>query len=72
MQDRFRPAAAARMTARLGSNGQILGWLAKVAAPHTGQELAGRTLANDLRGRVTLGAARGGDPYAVAGAVPPL
>ena len=43
------PAARARMTARLGANGQILGWLTKIAAPSTGRELAERLLGNDWR-----------------------
>jgi isoquinoline 1-oxidoreductase beta subunit len=62
---------AARMTARLGANGQILGWLAKIAAPPTGRELAGRLLGNDPRVALALKAAGGGDPYSVAGALPP-
>ena len=68
LHDRFRPAAKARMAARLAPNGAILGWSAKIAAPATGRELAQRTmpgLATDL----ALGIG-GGDRYAVAGAVP--
>ena len=53
LHDRYRPPAAARMSARLGPNGQILGWLAKIAAPRTGHELAGRLMAGDK----TVGAA---------------
>lgn len=74
LHDRYRPPAAARMSARLGPNGQILGWLAKIAAPRTGHELAGRLMAGDK----TVGAALAlpgmgpgiGDRYAVAGAKP--
>lgn len=69
--DRFRPPAAARMTARLGPNGAVLGWLAKIAAPASGHELADRI----LNGDAWAGAARvlrhRGDPAAVAGARPP-
>ena len=66
-----RPPAHARLSARLAANGQIAGWLAKVAAPATGHELAGRVLGGDLRARLVGAGAPAGDPYAVAGAVPP-
>ncbi|HVI98262.1 MAG TPA: molybdopterin cofactor-binding domain-containing protein [Sphingomonas sp.] len=70
LHDRYRPAAAARMTGRLAANGTVLGWLAKIAAPRTGRELADRLIAGDA----TLAAARvlpgAGDDYAVAGAEP--
>lgn len=68
--DRFRPPAAARMTARLGANGAVMGWLAKIAAPASGHELADRLIGGDA----AAGAARlvrgDGDPAAVAGARP--
>lgn len=71
VQDRFRPPAAARMTARLGTNGSIAGWLAKIAAPNTGHALARRLTG----GGGTIGAALAttgiGDASAVAGARPP-
>lgn len=69
--DRMRPPAHARLTARLSPTGQIAGWLAKVAAPATGRELAGRMFANDLRlsGALMLGGT--GDRYATGGAQPP-
>ncbi|MDO7843872.1 xanthine dehydrogenase family protein molybdopterin-binding subunit [Sphingomonas immobilis] len=70
LHDRFRPPAAARMAARLGPNGQILGWQAKIAAPRTGRELAERLLATDEAARVALAIPRVGDAYAVAGARP--
>lgn len=70
LHDRYRPPAAARMAARLGGNGQILGWLAKIAAPATGQELAGRLLAHDTGFRAAHAVAPFGDGYAVAGAAP--
>lgn len=69
--DRFRPPAAARMAARLGPNGTIMGWLAKIAAPATGRELAERLLTGDPMARAALALERGGDGYAVAGARPP-
>lgn len=68
--DRFRPPAAARLTARLGPNGTIRGWLAKIAAPATGRELAARLSAGDPAVRAALALRPGGDPYAVAGALP--
>ncbi|QIG82051.1 xanthine dehydrogenase family protein molybdopterin-binding subunit [Stakelama tenebrarum] len=68
--DRFRPAAAARLTARLDDKGAILGWLAKIAAPATGRELASRLLGGDLVASASL-ALGSSDPSAVAGAVPP-
>jgi isoquinoline 1-oxidoreductase beta subunit len=69
--DRFRAPAAARMTARLGANGAVTGWLAKIAAPASGHELADRLLGGDAgasAGRMLRGS---GDPAAVAGARPP-
>lgn len=69
-QDRFRPPAAGRMTARLGANGSISGWLAKIAAPAGGHELAERLTG----GGGAIGAALAmegiGDAAAVAGARP--
>nr|MDQ2879330.1 molybdopterin-dependent oxidoreductase [Pseudomonadota bacterium] len=70
MHDRYRAPAAARMAARLGANGQILGWLAKIAAPATGRELAGRLLSQDRAAHAALSIEGVGDAYAVAGAVP--
>jgi isoquinoline 1-oxidoreductase beta subunit len=68
--DRFRPAAAARMTAQLGAKGGIAGWLAKIAAPETGRELAERLLAGDSVASAGL-SMRGGDRSAADGAIPP-
>lgn len=73
LRDRYRAPAMARMSARLGPNGQILGWLAKIAAPSTGHELAGRLLVSDGTAKAALalrGMGSGGDAYAVAGAKP--
>jgi isoquinoline 1-oxidoreductase beta subunit len=71
LHDRFRPPAIARMAARLGANGQILGWRARIAAPATGQETAARLFAHDPAMRTVLAMTPRGDPYATAGAVPP-
>ena len=70
LHDRYRAPARARMAARLGANGQILGWQAKIAAPATGQQLARRMFANDRTFRTALSIAQSADPYAVAGAKP--
>lgn len=69
--DRYRPPAAARMTARLGANGAVMGWLAKVAAPSSGHELADRLVRGDALAGVSRIGRGAGDPAAVAGAVPP-
>lgn len=61
LHDRFRPAAAGRLEARLDGSGAIAAWRARIAAPATGRELADRI---GLDGRF------GGSPPA-AGAVPP-
>jgi isoquinoline 1-oxidoreductase beta subunit len=58
------------MPPRLGANGAVMGWLAKIAAPATGHELADRLIGGDaLAGAKRL--VRGdGDRAAVAGARP--
>ena len=70
LHDRYRPPAAARMSARLGPNGAILGWLAKIAAPSTGRDLAARLMASDRAVQMALATSGVGDAYAVAGARP--
>ena len=70
LHDRYRPPAVGRLTARLAKNGAILGWQTKIAAPRTGRELARRLLAGDPAVTAGLAVAGGGDPNAVAGAVP--
>jgi len=74
MHEPFRPAARARMTARLGRAGHIDGWLAQIAAPNGLGEMRMRTLggrsANDARlyhaGRPHLHAVDGAAPtYAI-------
>jgi isoquinoline 1-oxidoreductase beta subunit len=63
VQDGFRAPARAQLLARLDTGGIVLGWQARIAAPDTGAQLAGR-----LRGGGAAMAAIG-DP--TAGAVPP-
>jgi isoquinoline 1-oxidoreductase beta subunit len=70
MHEPFRPAARARMTARLGRAGHIDGWLAQIAAPNGLGEMRTRTLG----GRTADDARRyhAGKPHlhAVEGAAP--
>lgn len=70
LHDRYRPAAAARMAARLDANGQILGWQARIAAPRTGHELARRLIGGDAALALARALPGAGDAYAVAGATP--
>ncbi|PTD25146.1 xanthine dehydrogenase family protein molybdopterin-binding subunit [Sphingomonas fennica] len=64
-QDRFRPAARARMAAALGERGEVVGWQARIAAPAAMASMQSRLMAG------------GGDPgakaelSAVEGALPP-
>lgn len=71
LADRYRTPAAARMTARLGRGGSILGWRAQIAAPRTGRDLARLLLGGDVA--ASLGMALPGDrgdALATEGAVP--
>ena len=71
MHEPFRPAARARMTARLGRAGHIEAWQARIAATNGLGEMRSRTLdglsANDARRK------HAGVPHmhAVDGAIPP-
>lgn len=69
--DRYRPAAAGRLTAKLDAKGNLTGWLAKIAAPDTGRELADRLLGGDAVVTASLAMPGAGDPSAIAGATPP-
>jgi isoquinoline 1-oxidoreductase beta subunit len=69
-QDCYRPAAAGRLTGHLNAQGQISGWLAKIAAPPTGRQLASRLLGGDPVVAASLAMPASGDPSAVAGAIP--
>ncbi|MCW3846294.1 molybdopterin-dependent oxidoreductase [Sphingomonas sp. LB-2] len=68
--DRYRAAAAARLTARLGEPASVAGWLAKIAAPATGRALAERLMGGDPLVAAGLALPGAGDASAVAGAVP--
>ena len=70
MHEPFRPAARARMTARLGRAGHIDGWLAQIAAPNGLGEMRTRTLGGrsaDAARRYHAGKAH---VHAVDGAAP--
>ncbi len=69
--DRFRPAAAARMAARTGSDGRIEAWFAQIAAPATLHEMRARLIAGVAPHDAMVAAASIGEPAAVAGAAPP-
>lgn len=69
--DRYRSAAAARLTARLGDQAGVAGWLAKIAAPLTGRALSERLLKGDTVASAGLALPGKGDASAVAGALPP-
>jgi len=67
--DLFRPAALGRMSAKLGAGGRIEGWLAKIAAPASAAEQAGRMLRGSAVASL-LPDALGADRDAVAGGRP--
>jgi isoquinoline 1-oxidoreductase beta subunit len=66
--DRYRPPAFARMAARLGPGGAILGWQARLATPPVGLSLARRLLSGPAAMALRLD---GADHYAAAGLTPP-
>ena len=72
LHDRYRPAARGRMSARLAQNGEVAGWLAKIAAPSLGHELTRRLLGGDPAAALSLSLpGKGvGDAQAVQGAEP--
>ena len=70
-QDRFRPAAAARMAAKLGPAGRVEGWLAKIAVPATQAELHTRVWDGKDANAAMRDAEGTSTPVAVAGAIPP-
>jgi isoquinoline 1-oxidoreductase beta subunit len=65
MQDTFRPPARAELAARLGEGGVVVGWGARIAAPSTQNETAGRLYDG------SAGAADEVEAAAVEGARPP-
>ncbi|MEQ1548511.1 MAG: molybdopterin cofactor-binding domain-containing protein [Chakrabartia sp.] len=71
MQDRFRPAAAARMFARMGPAGQIEGWRARIAAPATLSEMKARIMEGQRSHDALQDTAEHSDPSITSGATPP-
>lgn len=70
LQDNYRPAAEARMAARLDDGGRIIGWQAKIAMPATVRQLKARM--EGASPHVAVVEARTlADAHAVDGAVPP-
>jgi len=64
--DRFRPAAMARLEARLAPSGMISAWRARIAAPATPREVADRVgLDSRLFGGARAPAAGAVPPYAI-------
>ena len=70
-QDRFRPAAAARMTGKISSGGQVEGWLAKIALPATQAELKARVWEGEHADAAMRQAYGESAASAVEGAMPP-
>jgi isoquinoline 1-oxidoreductase subunit beta len=70
-QDRFRPAGAARMAARIVPGGRIDGWLAKYATPAPTIEMTARMTGGHLPHDALAATAGQSAPIAVAGGVPP-
>ncbi|CAN5345084.1 xanthine dehydrogenase family protein molybdopterin-binding subunit [soil metagenome] len=70
-QDRFRPAAAAKMAARMAPGGRIEAWLAKIASPATTSELTARVFDGVGANDAMLAQAGKSVPACVAGAIPP-
>jgi isoquinoline 1-oxidoreductase subunit beta len=71
MHDRFRPAASARMAAKLGAGGKIEAWQARIAAPFALGEMRGR-IQDGLRADEAHAAWTGStDALATDGAEPP-
>ncbi len=70
-QDRFRPAAAARMAARMAPGGRIEAWLGKIATPATTAELKARIVGSVGAHEAMTAQAGVSVPASVAGAVPP-
>lgn len=67
IQDRPRPPARARLSARLGRGGQIEGWQAKVAAPAALAQTWRRIAHGDTAGEAIAATAATSDRLAVSG-----
>lgn len=71
MHEPFRPAARARMSAKLGRAGHIEGWHAQVAAPDGLGEMRSRTLGGLMAHEAQAERAGKKSAHAVEGGVPP-
>jgi isoquinoline 1-oxidoreductase beta subunit len=71
MQDRFRPAARVRLSARLGRAGRIEGWHARIAAPDAMGEVMARVMEGALPHEAREMAAKTAQERAAEGAIPP-
>lgn len=70
-QDRFRPAATAKMSAKLGQAGRVEGWLARIAVPATSREVIARAWHGASANAALQQNIGKSSEAAVAGAVPP-
>ena len=71
IQDRPRPAAIARMTARIGHGGVVSGWAAKIACASAGPESWARFAGGASAHEASAGPGAKADRLAVSGAQPP-
>jgi isoquinoline 1-oxidoreductase beta subunit len=71
LQDRFRPAAAARMVARMGPAGQVEAWRAKIAAPAALAEMQARIIGRKRPAEAVNAIAGSSDPSVTSGAATP-
>ncbi len=69
-QDRFRPAAAARMIARMRGGSRIHSWQTKIAAPYAMAQMQARVVGGESP-QDAMDAGKAGDPTTISGAVPP-
>lgn len=70
-RDPFRPAAAAKMAARVGPDGRIGAWFARIASPATAHEMQGRIVDGQSAYQAMHGAQGISEPAAIAGALTP-
>jgi isoquinoline 1-oxidoreductase subunit beta len=70
-RDRFRPAAAARLSARTAPDGRIAAWFAQIAAPSSMTETQARIIDGSTPDDALISTTGHAEPAAIAGAVPP-
>ncbi len=69
--DRFRPAAAAQLFARVEADGRLQAWRARIAAPATMTELRNRLFDDQSPAQAHRAAAMAHDDECLSGAIPP-